>query len=72
MNRYDSGRRGGGEDPTQDGFGWIKRVMLKLTPLAADLESADLCLAGQGRLASARLSSLLLLDGGLYNVADMY
>ena len=37
--------------PAQDGFGWTKGVMLKLTalyPADADLESADLCPAGHG------------------------
>jgi alpha,alpha-trehalase len=37
---------GGGEYPTQDGFGWTNGVMLKLMalyPADADLESADLC-----------------------------
>jgi alpha,alpha-trehalase len=37
---------GGGEYPTQDGFGWTNGVMEKLMalyPADADLESADLC-----------------------------
>jgi alpha,alpha-trehalase len=37
---------GGGEYPTQDGFGWTNGVMLKLMalyPADADLERADLC-----------------------------
>ena len=43
---------GGGEYPTQDGFGWTNGVMLKLMalyPADAELESADLCPApGEG------------------------
>jgi alpha,alpha-trehalase len=42
---------GGGEYPTQDGFGWTNGVMLKLMalyPADADLESADLCPGGNG------------------------
>ena len=42
---------GGGEYPTQDGFGWTNGVMLKLMalyPADADLESADLCPSGRG------------------------
>ena len=41
---------GGGEYPTQDGFGWTNGVMLKLMalyPADADLESADLCPSGR-------------------------
>jgi len=41
---------GGGEYPTQDGFGWTNGVMLKLMalyPADADLTSADLCPGGQ-------------------------
>jgi len=41
---------GGGEYPTQDGFGWTNGVMLKLMalyPADADLTSADLCPTGQ-------------------------
>jgi alpha,alpha-trehalase len=40
---------GGGEYPTQDGFGWTNGVMLKLMalyPADADLASADLCPGG--------------------------
>jgi alpha,alpha-trehalase len=40
---------GGGEYPTQDGFGWTNGVMLKLMalyPADADLTNADLCPAG--------------------------
>jgi alpha,alpha-trehalase len=43
---------GGGEYPTQDGFGWTNGVMLKLMalyPADADLESADLCPSGPRR-----------------------
>ena len=42
---------GGGEYPTQDGFGWTNGVMLKLMalyPADADLASADLCPAAPG------------------------
>ncbi len=42
---------GGGEYPTQDGFGWTNGVMLKLMalyPADADLQSADLCPGGDG------------------------
>jgi alpha,alpha-trehalase len=42
---------GGGEYPTQDGFGWTNGVMLKLMalyPADADLESVDLCPAVGG------------------------
>ena len=42
---------GGGEYPTQDGFGWTNGVMLKLMalyPADAELESADLCPAAGG------------------------
>ncbi len=42
---------GGGEYPTQDGFGWTNGVMLKLMALYpgdANLESVDLCPAGPG------------------------
>ena len=42
---------GGGEYPTQDGFGWTNGVMEKLMalyPADADLESADLCPAAPG------------------------
>ena len=42
---------GGGEYPTQDGFGWTNGVMLKLMalyPADADLTSADLCPAPEG------------------------
>jgi alpha,alpha-trehalase len=42
---------GGGEYPTQDGFGWTNGVMLKLMalyPADADLTSADLCPAAPG------------------------
>jgi alpha,alpha-trehalase len=42
---------GGGEYPTQDGFGWTNGVMLKLMalyPADADLQSADLCPAAKG------------------------
>jgi alpha,alpha-trehalase len=42
---------GGGEYPTQDGFGWTNGVMLKLMalyPADADVASVDLCPAGQG------------------------
>jgi alpha,alpha-trehalase len=42
---------GGGEYPTQDGFGWTNGVMLKLMalyPADADLMSADLCPGGPG------------------------
>ena len=42
---------GGGEYPTQDGFGWTNGVMLKLMalyPADADLANADLCPAGPG------------------------
>ena len=42
---------GGGEYPTQDGFGWTNGVMRKLMalyPADADLASADLCPGGQG------------------------
>jgi alpha,alpha-trehalase len=42
---------GGGEYPTQDGFGWTNGVMLKLMalyPADADLASADLCPGGRG------------------------
>jgi len=41
---------GGGEYPTQDGFGWTNGVMLKLMalyPADADLMNADLCPTGQ-------------------------
>jgi neutral trehalase len=44
-------RRGGGEYPTQEGFGWTNGVMEKpmaLYPADAELESADLCPAGRG------------------------
>jgi alpha,alpha-trehalase len=40
---------GGGEYPTQDGFGWTNGVMLKLMalyPAEADLTNADLCPSG--------------------------
>ena len=40
---------GGGEYPTQDGFGWTNGVMLKLMalyPADADLTNADLCPSG--------------------------
>jgi alpha,alpha-trehalase len=43
---------GGGEYPTQDGFGWTNGVMLKLMalyPADADLKSADLCPSSLGR-----------------------
>ncbi len=43
---------GGGEYPTQDGFGWTNGVMLKLMalyPADAELENADLCPAAGGR-----------------------
>jgi alpha,alpha-trehalase len=43
---------GGGEYPTQDGFGWTNGVMLKLMalyPADADLTSADLCPAAAQR-----------------------
>jgi alpha,alpha-trehalase len=43
---------GGGEYPTQDGFGWTNGVMLKLMalyPADADLQSADLCPSALGR-----------------------
>ena len=42
---------GGGEYPTQDGFGWTNGVMLKLMalyPADADLASAELCPAAKG------------------------
>ena len=42
---------GGGEYPTQDGFGWTNGVMRKLMalyPADADLASADLCPGRQG------------------------
>lgn len=42
---------GGGEYPTQDGFGWTNGVMRKLMalyPADADLASVDLCPGGQG------------------------
>ena len=42
---------GGGEYPTQDGFGWTNGVMLKLMalyPADAELESADLCPSSGG------------------------
>jgi alpha,alpha-trehalase len=42
---------GGGEYPTQDGFGWTNGVMLKLMALYradADLASAEQCPGGQG------------------------
>jgi alpha,alpha-trehalase len=42
---------GGGEYPTQDGFGWTNGVMLKLMalyPADADLTNADLCPAAGG------------------------
>src|SRR5580693_10202774 len=42
---------GGGEYPTQDGFGWTNGVMLKLMalyPAEADLTNADLCPAPDG------------------------
>jgi alpha,alpha-trehalase len=42
---------GGGEYPTQDGFGWTNGVTLKLMalyPADADLASVDLCPGGQG------------------------
>jgi alpha,alpha-trehalase len=42
---------GGGEYPTQDGFGWTNGVMLKLMalyPADADLTNADLCPAPEG------------------------
>jgi alpha,alpha-trehalase len=42
---------GGGEYPTQDGFGWTNGVMLKLMalyPADADLTNADLCPGRQG------------------------
>src|SRR5271166_5017515 len=42
---------GGGEYPTQDGFGWTNGVMLKLMalyPADADLASVDLCPGGEG------------------------
>jgi alpha,alpha-trehalase len=43
---------GGGEYPTQDGFGWTNGVMLKLMalyPADADLTNADLCPGGARR-----------------------
>jgi alpha,alpha-trehalase len=42
---------GGGEYPTQDGFGWTNGVMRKLMalyPADADLASVDLCPGGKG------------------------
>lgn len=42
---------GGGEYPTQDGFGWTNGVTLKLMalyPADADLASVDLCPGGRG------------------------
>ena len=42
---------GGGEYPTQDGFGWTNGVMLKLMalyPADADLATVEQCPAGQG------------------------
>ena len=42
---------GGGEYPTQDGFGWTNGVMRKLMalyPADADLQSAEQCPGGQG------------------------
>jgi len=44
-------RGGGGEYPTQDGFGWTNSVMRKRTalyPADADLASVDLCPGGKG------------------------
>ena len=42
---------GGGEYPTQDGFGWtngVMRMLMALYPADADLASVDLCPGGQG------------------------
>ncbi|HKI15015.1 MAG TPA: alpha,alpha-trehalase TreF [Roseiarcus sp.] len=42
---------GGGEYPTQDGFGWtngVTRKLMTLYPADADLASVDLCPGGQG------------------------
>ena len=42
---------GGGEYPTQDGFGWtngVTRKLMSLYPSDADLESADQCLGRNG------------------------
>ncbi len=42
---------GGGEYPTQDGFGWtngVTRKLMALYPADADLASADLCPGGRG------------------------
>ncbi len=42
---------GGGEYPTQDGFGWtngVTRKLMALYPADADLQSAEQCLGGQG------------------------
>jgi len=55
VEKYDviatSQEGGGGEYPTQDGFGWTNGVMLKLMalyPADAELTSADRCPAGRG------------------------
>ena len=45
---------GGGEYPTQDGFGWTNGVMLKLMalyPADAEVTNADLCPAARGRVS---------------------
>ena len=42
---------GGGEYPTQDGFGWtngVTRKLMALYPADADLASVELCPSGQG------------------------
>ena len=50
---------GGGEYPTQDGFGWTNGVMLKLMALyPADADLASVALAREGKAASPRPPSL--------------
>ena len=53
---------GGGEYPTQDGFGWTNGVMLKLMalyPADADLESLDRCPAQAAECRAPAPSTIL-------------
>ena len=65
---------GGGEYPTQDGFGWtngVTRKLMALYPADADLASVDQCSGREGGYGLSYVHVMISPDLALGNAASL-